>query len=67
MAAGLLGLLIWLIVFGLVVYVIYFAMGLLKVPEPLRQIVLVVVSCIGLIIVLEKLVPLLGHLALVVL
>lgn len=64
MVAGLLGLLIWLIIFAVVFGVIYYALSILTVPEPIRKIVLLVVGAIGLIILLEKLVPLIGHLGL---
>lgn len=62
MIAGLLGLLIWLIIFAVVFGIIYYALGLLTIPAPVKNIVLLVIGAIGLIILLEKLIPLLGHL-----
>jgi hypothetical protein len=35
------------------------------VPDPLRKIILLVVGAIGLIVLLERLIPLLGHLGMI--
>lgn len=66
MATTWLNVLVWLIGFAIVFGVIFYAMRLLTIPDPIRQIVLLVLGGIGLILLLEKLVPLLAHLGMVV-
>jgi hypothetical protein len=66
MVAAFLSLLIWLIIFAVIFGVIYYALGLLSIPEPIRKIVLLVVGAIGLIILLQKMIPLLAHLGMIV-
>jgi hypothetical protein len=63
--SALLSLLIWLIVFGVVFAVIYYIVAAIAVPDPLRKIILLVVGAIGLIVLLERLIPLLGHLGMI--
>jgi hypothetical protein len=54
-ASGLLGLLIWLLIFALVVYVIYLILGMLPLPQPIKNIVLIIVGVLLLIYLLSRL------------
>ena len=54
-----LGLLIWVLIFGLICYLIFWAMGYLGVPEPIRKVVTVIIVIIA-IVYLLSLIPGLG-------
>ena len=54
------GLLIWILVFGLVCYLIFWAMGYLAVPEPIRKIVTVVIVVIAVLYLVGYVMPGLG-------
>jgi hypothetical protein len=41
------GLLIWVLVFGLICYLIFWAMGYLGMPEPMRKVVTVIIVIIA--------------------
>lgn len=51
---ALISLLVFVLVFGLVSYLIFWAMGYLGVPEPIRKVVTVIVVVIGLILLLSN-------------
>ena len=59
----LIGLLITVAVFALVCYVIYWVIGYLGVPEPIRKVVVVVIVLIAIIWILGNFLPGTGHLA----
>ena len=54
-AGGLVGLLIWLLVFALVIYVVYLVLGLLPIPPTIKQIVCLILGVIFLIVLLQQL------------
>lgn len=54
------GLLITLVVFALVCYLIFWAMGYLGVPEPIRKVVTVVIVLIACIWILNAFLPMAG-------
>lgn len=56
----LISLLIFVLVFGLVAYLIFWFMGYLNVPEPIRKVVTVVVIIIGIIMLLGYLPGIVG-------
>lgn len=51
------GLLIWALVFALVCYIIFWAMGYLGVPEPIRKVVTVVIVLVAVIWILSNFMP----------
>lgn len=51
------GLLITIVVFALVCYLIFWAMGYLSVPEPIRKVVTVVIVLIAVIWILSNFLP----------
>lgn len=53
-AVPLISLLIWLLVFCLVVYLIFFIMGRLALPEPVGTIITVIVALILLVVLLRQ-------------
>lgn len=53
----LLSLLIYVVVFGLVCYLIIWAMGYLAVPEPIRKVVTVIIVLIAVIWLLSNFLP----------
>jgi len=57
----LISLLIFVLVFGLVAYLIFWAMGYLGAPEPIRKVVTVIVVIIGILMLLGYLPSFGGH------
>lgn len=51
----LVSLLIFVLVFGLIAYLIFWAMGYLGVPEPIRKVVTVIVVVVGILLLLSHL------------
>lgn len=51
------GLLIWVLVFGLIAYLIFWFMSYLGVPEPIRKVVTVIVVIIGILYLLGYVLP----------
>jgi hypothetical protein len=52
---GLVGLLIWLLVFALVIYVVYLILGMLPIPPTIKQIICLILGVIFLIVLLQQL------------
>jgi len=52
-----LALLIWVLVFGLICYIIFWGLGYLGAPEPIRKVVTVVVVIIALVYLLGYILP----------
>jgi len=50
-------LLIWVLIFGLVAYLIFWALNYLAVPEPIRKVVTVIIVAIGVIWLLTNFLP----------
>jgi hypothetical protein len=50
------GLLIWLLIFALIVWVAYYILGMLPIPEPPKMIITIVLAIIFLIILLQALI-----------
>jgi cytosine/uracil/thiamine/allantoin permease len=51
------GLLIWVLVFGLICYLIFWVMGYLGMPEPIRKVVTVVIVIIAILYLLGYVMP----------
>ncbi len=58
---AMISLLVFVLVFGLVAYLIFWAMGYLGAPEPIRKVVTVVVVIIGLLVLIGYLPGLGSH------
>lgn len=54
------GLLIWVLVFGLVCYLIFWVMGFLGMPEPIRKVVTVVIVIIAILYLIGYIMPAAG-------
>ena len=59
MVSSLVSLLIFVLILGLVIWVAYWIIGLIGVPEPFGKIAIAILAIIGLIILLERALPLL--------
>ena len=57
----LISLLIWLLIIGLVIYLIFWVMSYLGVPEPIRKVVTVVVVVIAILWIVGNFLPGVGH------
>lgn len=53
--AGLISLLIWLLVLCVVIYLLFFILGHLALPEPIRTVIVVVVALILLLFLVNRL------------
>ncbi len=60
MISLLVALLIWLLIFGLVCWLVYFVITRLPIPAPFAQVALAVLGVVALIILIEHLLPLLA-------
>jgi uncharacterized membrane protein (DUF373 family) len=60
MLTGLIGILIWLLIFGLILYAFYYIIGLLPLPAPVKNIVSLVLGFLALIVLLEHFMGFLG-------
>ena len=54
-AVPLLGILIWLLIFAVIVWVVFLILGMLPLPEPVKTIITVVVGLILLIVLVSRL------------
>lgn len=52
-----LALLLWVLIFGLICYLILWAMGYLGVPEPIRKVVTVIIVIIAVVYLLGYILP----------
>lgn len=50
----LLGFLVWALLFCIVLYVVWLVIGMLKLPPPINQIVMLIIGVIGLIYLITK-------------
>jgi hypothetical protein len=51
---GLIGLLIWLLVFAVVMYIIYLVLNLIPLPEPVKHIAIAVFGLIFFLVLLQR-------------
>lgn len=51
------GLLIWVLIFGLICYLIFWVMGYLGMPEPIRKVVTVIIVIIAILYLVGYLMP----------
>jgi hypothetical protein len=51
---GLLGLLVWIVVVALVCYVIFWALGQMTLPQPIRTVIVVLVALILLVFIVNR-------------
>lgn len=58
---GLLSLLVYVVVIGLIFWCIWWALGYFAIPEPFNKIIRVVVGLVALVIVINLLLGLVGH------
>lgn len=54
-AGGLINLLIWLLVFALVIYVVYWVLGMMSLPGKVREIACLILGLIFLLVLLQRL------------
>lgn len=52
---GLIGLLVWLLILAIVVYVIFLILGMLPIPEPVRTILCLVIGLAILLVIIQRL------------
>jgi len=59
--SGLLGLVVYLVIIGLIFWVIWWFLGYVGVPEPFNKVIRVIIGLVALIIVINLLLGFAGH------